>query len=89
VLINLKGLYLYYTALDSVRQLGTGWCNLKNLTVMCSYQLKDLSGLSIFPTLQCLFVPHNNIADISDLMYHPILQCVDLEDNQIDSIEQV
>lgn len=51
LLTNLKSLYLYYTPIDSLRQLGTGWSNLKSLTVMCSAELRDLSGLSIFPSL--------------------------------------
>lgn len=51
LLTSLKSLYLYYTAIDSLRQLGTGWSNLKSLTVMCSCELRDLSGLSIFPSL--------------------------------------
>lgn len=50
-LTNVKNLYLYYTPIDTLRQLGTGWSNLKSLTIMCSDQLRDLSGLSIFPSL--------------------------------------
>ena len=36
ILAGVKSLYLYYTGIDSLRQLGTGWSNLKSLTIMCS-----------------------------------------------------
>lgn len=85
----MKSLYLYYTGIDSVRQLGTGWSNLKSLTIMCSRQLRDLSGLSIFPSLEHLYCPFNQISDISDLMYHSSLRCVDLQANQLSSLDQV
>lgn len=64
--------------LDSLGQLGTGWSNLCSLTVTNSPLLTSLSSLSIFPSLQYLFVPFNNISEISGLMYHASLICVDL-----------
>ena len=89
LLANVKNLYLYYTGIDSVRQLGTGWSNLKSLTIMCSRNLRDLSGLSIFPSLEHLFVPNNCISEISDLMYHGTLKSIDLYGNELALMEQV
>jgi hypothetical protein len=57
-LVQVKSLYLYYTSIESLRQLGTGWSSLKSLTIMRS-GLKDLGGSSIFPSLEYMFVSCN------------------------------
>ena len=85
----MKHIYLYYTNIESLRQLGTGWSNLKSLSVFRSSELRDLGGANIFPNLENLFVPHNNIREISDVMYHSSLRCIDVEDNLIDLMEQI
>ena len=71
-----------------MRQLGTGWSNLKELTIIYG-TLSDLSGLSSFSSLEYLFVSYNKIESLSDLMFHPTIRCIDLEKNKIESIEEV
>jgi hypothetical protein len=85
---SLKSLHIYHTAFDSLRQLGTGWCHLKELSIVYG-RLADLSGLSSFCSLEFLFLGFNMIVSLSDLMFHPSIKCVDLERNRIENAEEI
>lgn len=74
---SLKALHIYHTNIESLRQLGTGWCNLKELSILYG-KLVDLSGLSSFSSLEYLFLAFNQITSLSDLMFHPSIKCLDL-----------
>lgn len=85
---SLKSLHIYHTSIDSLRQLGTGWCNLKELSIVYG-RLADLSGLSSFCSLEFLFLGFNMITSLSDLMFHPSIKCIDLERNRIENAEEI
>lgn len=88
-LSNLKSLHIYYQpSLESLRQLGTGWSHLVELSILYS-SLAELSGLSSFSSLECLFLGYNCVETLSELMFHPRLRCLDLEGNMVRDIQEL
>jgi Leucine-rich repeat (LRR) protein len=75
-LTKVKYLSIYYCKIESLRDMGTGWSNLIQLSVYFG-SLKDLSGLNAFPSLEYLNCPFNSISTISDLMFHSTMVSVD------------
>ena len=87
-LTSLRTLLFYHVPLESLRQLGTGWGQLREISVVFG-KLEDFSGLSSFCSLEYLFASFNQIGRLGDVMMHPTLRCIDLEGNKVEEIDEV
>ncbi|QDZ24956.1 hypothetical protein HOP50_15g74990 [Chloropicon primus] len=85
---NIQRLKLNESKIHSIRDLGTGWKNLKVLWLSrCG--LEDLHGMTALPNLTELYVSFNDVCDITPLADLENIQVIDLESNRIEDLDSV
>ncbi|CAG9333533.1 unnamed protein product [Blepharisma stoltei] len=85
---QLKELKLNGSCIESLRDLGTGWSELRVLWVVRT-GLVEFEGISGFPKLSELYAAFNAVTDLSCLMFNDSLQVLDIEGNQISEWSQI
>lgn len=88
MLPGLRQLRLSQSHISTVRDLGTSLQNLRVLW-LCRCSLQDLSGISVMPILEELYVSFNDITDLYPLVTHDTLQVLDLEGNLVEDFAEV
>lgn len=88
MLPGLRQLRLSQSHICTVRDLGTSLQNLRVLW-LCRCCLQELSGISVMPILEELYVSFNDITDLSPLVTHDTLQVLDLEGNLVEDFAEV
>ena len=85
---NILRLKLNESKIPSIRDLGTGWKNLRILWLSrCG--LEDLQGMSALPSLTELYVSFNDVCDITPVADLENLEVLDLESNRVEDLNGV
>ena len=87
-LINLIYLKLNDSFIQSIKDLGTNFKNLKIIQIN-NCQLKDLDGLICFQHLEVFEAKNNQISDLIELEMCISLKKLDLENNLIENVENI
>merc|ERR1719369_2238678 len=85
---QLRKLKLSDSSISCMREIGTGFNNLKVLW-MSRCGLEDLDGVSAMHNLKELYLSYNLISDLSSCGMLDSISVLDLEGNSIDDVEQV
>lgn len=81
-------LKLNESKIPSIRDLGTGWKNLRVLWLSrCG--LEDLHGMNALPCLTELYISFNDVADITPVADLENIEVLDLESNRVDDLNSV
>ena len=87
-LINLIYLKLNDSFIQSIKDLGTNFKNLKIIQIN-NCQLKDLDGLICFQHLEVFEAKNNQISDLIELEMCISLKKLDLENNLIENVQNI
>ena len=85
---NIERLKLNNSKITMIRDLGTGWKNLRVLWLSrCG--LEDVHGLSALPNIREMYLSFNDIADITPIADLEYIEILDLESNRVEDIGSV
>lgn len=83
VMPKLRSLKINNSLVSCLRDIGT---SMRSLVILSGSfcEIKDLSGISAFPSLKELYLSYNSISDLSPIMYNESIEVLDLEGNEIE-----
>jgi hypothetical protein len=85
---NIERLKLNNSKISMIRDLGTGWKNLRVLWLSrCG--LEDVQGLSALPNIREMYLSFNDIVDITPIADLEFIEILDLESNRVEDIDSV